>query len=170
MEGSLWTLLISSRPVSKHGPIDNSCFWLADFLKSSLLKHLSQMNRNLAGSIYRRSSIKNCSFRPDPFTNMAATGHSCFLLADFLKSSLLKPLSQMNRNLAGSIYWRSSIKCAHFVPIRLQTWPPQAILVFDWLISKKSYPLKPRSQINWNMVGSTYGTYSIKNTHFFPIH
>jgi hypothetical protein len=21
---------------------------------------------------------KNCSFRPDPFTNMAATGHSCF--------------------------------------------------------------------------------------------
>ena len=28
----------------------------------------------------------------------------------------------------------SSITMAHFVPIRLQTWPPQAILVSDWLI------------------------------------
>jgi hypothetical protein len=37
-------------------------------------------------------------------------------LADFFKSSL-KPLGQMNRNLVGSIYGRSSIKIAHFVPI-----------------------------------------------------
>jgi hypothetical protein len=43
------------------------------------------------------------------------------------------------RNLVGSIYGRSSIKFAHFVPIRLQTWPPQAILVSDWLISKKIF-------------------------------
>jgi hypothetical protein len=26
----------------------------------------------------------------------------------------------------------------HLVPIRYQTWPPQAILISDWLISKKS--------------------------------
>jgi hypothetical protein len=26
-----------------------------------------------------------------------------------------------------------------FVPIRLQTWPPHAILVSDWLISKKIF-------------------------------
>jgi hypothetical protein len=44
----------------------------------------------------------------------------------------------MNRNLAGSIYGRSSLKIAYFVPIRYQTWPPQTILVSDWLISKKS--------------------------------
>jgi hypothetical protein len=37
-------------------------------------------------------------------------------LADFFKSSL-KPLGQMNRNLVGSIYGRSSIKIAHFVLI-----------------------------------------------------
>jgi hypothetical protein len=42
----------------------------------------------------------------------------------------------MNRSLVGSIYGRSSIKIVHFVPIHLQTWPPQAILVSDWLISK----------------------------------
>jgi hypothetical protein len=33
------------------------------------------------------------------------------------KSSPLKLLDQMNRNLVGSIYGRSSIKNAHFVPI-----------------------------------------------------
>jgi hypothetical protein len=34
------------------------------------------------------------------------------------KSSSLKPLVQMNRNLIGNIYGRSSIQNAHFVPIR----------------------------------------------------
>jgi hypothetical protein len=70
---------------------------------------------------------------------MATTGNSCFWLADFYKSSPLKPLGQMNRHLVGSIYGRFSIQIAHFVPIRLQTWPPQAILVSDWSISKKIF-------------------------------
>jgi hypothetical protein len=61
--------------------------------------------------------------------------------ADLKKSSPLKPLSQMNQNLVGSIYGMSSIKIAHFISIGLQTWPPQVILVSDWLISKKSSPL-----------------------------
>jgi hypothetical protein len=63
------------------------------------------------------------------------------LFSDWLiskKSSPLKPLGQMNQNLVGSIYGRSSINIAHFVPIGLQTWQPQAILVYDWLISKIS--------------------------------
>jgi hypothetical protein len=47
------------------------------------------------------------------------------------KSSPLKPLCQMNQNLEGSIYGRSSITTAHSIPIRLQTWPPQIILVSD---------------------------------------
>jgi hypothetical protein len=34
------------------------------------------------------------------------------------KSSPLKPLGQMNRNMVGSILGRSSIKSAHLVPIR----------------------------------------------------
>ena len=60
-----------------------------------------------------------------------------FLVGWFLKkSSPLKPLGLMNRNLVGSILGRSSIKIAHLVPIRLQTWPPQAILVSGWSISK----------------------------------
>jgi hypothetical protein len=47
-----------------------------------------------------------------------------------------------------SIYGRVSIKITYFVPICWQTWPPQAILVSDWLISKKSSPLKPLGQMN----------------------
>ena len=58
----------------------------------------------------------DCTFYPDPLTNMAATGNSWFWLAEFLKSSM-KLLGQMNRNLVGNIYGRSSIKFVHFVPI-----------------------------------------------------
>jgi hypothetical protein len=91
-------------------------------------------------------------------------------LADLKKSSPLKPLDQMNRNLVGSIYGRYFIKIAYFVPIRSQTWPPQAILVSDWLISKKSSPLKPLGQMNRNLVGSILGRSSIKIANFVPIY
>jgi hypothetical protein len=40
-----------------------------------------------------------------------------------LKKSSLKLLGQMEPNLAGSIYVRSSIKLLHLVPFGQQTWP-----------------------------------------------
>ena len=61
-----------------------------------------------------------------------------------------------HRNLVGSIYGMSSMKIAHFVPIVWQAWPPHAILVSDWSISKKSSPLKLLSHMNRNLVGSIY--------------
>jgi hypothetical protein len=60
-------------------------------------------------------------------------------LANVKKSSPLKLLGQMNRNLIGSIYVRSSIKFLHFVPFGQQIWLPRAILVFDWLVYGKFY-------------------------------
>jgi hypothetical protein len=66
-------------------------------------------------------------------------------LADLKKSTPLKLLGQMTRNLVGSIYGKSSIQIAHYVPIRYQTWPPQAVLVSDWLISKKIFS----SETSW---------------------
>jgi hypothetical protein len=61
------------------------------------------------------------------------------------------------------------MKSAYLVLIRYQTWAPQAILVSDWLISKKSSPLKPIGQMNQNLVGSILGRSSIKIAHLVPI-
>jgi hypothetical protein len=106
---------------------------------------------------------KECTFCYYPLSNMATKGNSCFWLANFFKSPPLKLLGQINRNLVGSIYGMSSMKIAHFLPIGLQTWPPQAIIVSDWLISKKS-SLKLPSQLNRSLVGSIcmYGRFCIK--------
>jgi hypothetical protein len=65
---------------------------------------------------------------------MATTDDSDWLI--FLDSSPRKPFCQMIRNLAGSNHGTSFVAIAYFVPIRLQTWPPQAILVSDWPIFK----------------------------------
>jgi hypothetical protein len=45
----------------------------------------------------------------------------------------------MNRNLVGSIYGRSSIKITNFILIHEQTCPPQAIHVYDCMLSKKIF-------------------------------
>jgi hypothetical protein len=46
-----------------------------------------------------------------------------------------------------NLYRGPSIDASYQISVHL-AWPPQAILVFDWLISKKSSPLKPLSQMN----------------------
>jgi uncharacterized membrane protein YuzA (DUF378 family) len=125
--------------------------------ESSSLKPLGKMNWNLVGSNYGRSSIKIAHFVPIRYQTWLP---QTILVSDgwFLKkSSPLKLLGQMNWNLVGSIYGMSSIKIAHFVPIRS-----------DCLISNKS-PLKPLGQMNRNLVGSILGRFSIKITHLIPI-
>ena len=71
-------------------------------------------------------------------------------------------------NLAESIYIRSSIKFLHFVPFRQQIWPPRAIIVSDWLMLKKSSPLKLLGQMEPNLAGSIYVRSSIKLLHLVP--
>ena len=84
-------------------------------------------------------------------------GQFLFLICYCLKkSSPLKLLGQMEPNLAGSIYVRSSIKLLHLVPFGQQTWPPRLILFSDWLMLKKSSPLKQLVQMEPNLAGSIY--------------
>ena len=74
----------------------------------------------------------------------------------------------MEPNLAQSIYIRSSIKFLHFVPFREQIWPPRAILVSDWLMLKKSSPLKLLGQMEPNLAGIIYVRSSIKLLPLVP--
>jgi len=65
MECPLCRVLISSRSVNKHGHHRQFLFLIGRYLKkSSPLQMPSQMNRNLVGSIYGRSSIKIAHFIP----------------------------------------------------------------------------------------------------------
>ena len=76
IEDSLLRLLISSRSFYKHGSHWQLLFLVFEFLNSSL-KLLGQLNQNLVGSIYGKSSIKYL-ISSDPLANMAAIGNSCF--------------------------------------------------------------------------------------------
>jgi len=133
---------------------------------SSPLKLLCQIKPNLAGSIYARSSIKNLHLVP---FGQEIWPPRAILVSDWLmlkKSSPLKLLGQMEPNLAGSIYVRSSIKFLRFVPFGQQIWLPRAILVSDWLLLKISSPLKLLGQMEPNLAGSIYIMSSIKFLHF----
>ena len=81
------------------------------------------MEPNLAESIYIRFSIKFLHFVP---FRQKIWPPRAILVSDWLmikKCSPLKLLGQMEPNLAGSIYVRSSIKLLHLVPFGQQTWP-----------------------------------------------
>ena len=81
------------------------------------------MEPNLAESIYIRSSINFLHFVP---FRQQIWPPRAILVSDWLMlkiSSPLKLLGQMEPNLAGSIYVRSSIKLLHLVPFGQQTWP-----------------------------------------------
>ena len=114
------------------------------------------MEPNLAVSIYVRSSIKILHFIP---FHQQIWPPRAILVSDWLvfkKSSPLKLHGKMEPNLAGSIYVRSSIKLLHLVPFSQQTWPPRLILFSDWLMLKKSSPLKQLGQMEPSLAGSIY--------------
>jgi hypothetical protein len=128
--------------------------------KSSPLKPLGQMNRNLAGSILGRSSIKNAQ--------QEWPVEACLLTDQDEMSSIYRGLAidasyQVSVLLAKWFQRRRFKKIGQSETNPLTSMPPQAILVSDLLISKKSSPLKPLGQMNRNLVGRIIGRSSIMN-------
>ena len=155
-----WNLVgsIYGRHSIKIAATGDSCFWLTD-LKNFFSSVTAWRNGlKLSREHLWKVLYKDCSFCPDPLTNVATTGDSCFWLADF-KNSPLKPLGQMIRKLVGSIYGRSSIKSTHFVNKH------------GHLIGLFLKNLLWNHMAKWtNLVGSIYGRSSIKIAHSVPIH
>jgi hypothetical protein len=67
-------------------------------------------------------------------------------------------MSNLNRGLSIDASYQVSVHLAKRFRRRrfkkIDQWLPQTILVSDWLISKKSSPLKPLCQMHRNLVGS----------------
>ena len=121
------------------GPLECLCFFVDQNVSS--LKPPALLEPNLVGVFIGWSSGKFDTFLAHlvkvhvSFCDSVITwGIELFTF----ESSPLKQLSQMKRNLVGSIFGKSSRTITHFTPIPQQTWPPQAILVSERSIKKKS--------------------------------
>jgi hypothetical protein len=69
---------------------------------------------------------KDCTFCPDPLTNIATTSNSFFLIGRFKK--IFSSETAWSNELRLGIYGMSSMKIAHFVPIGYKHGPRRQFL------------------------------------------
>jgi hypothetical protein len=101
----------------------------------------------------------DCSFRRDPLTNMAVRGEYFFRNRPIRnKNCLWQPCLLTNRDEISSLYRGPSIDVSYQVSVHLSEGFQRRRL---WIELQINMPLKPLSQMNWNLVGSIYGRPSL---------
>ena len=166
-EESMEGCLFRPDPLTNMASICISCVWLVNFInkKSSPLKPLDQMNRNLVWSIYGKVFYKDYSFCPDLLTNMAAI---LFLVGKFHKKIFSSETAlPSERKLGRKHLLKILYKTCPFCPDTLTNMAAIGNSCF-WLVSYiKSSTLKTLGQMN--LVGSIYGRSSFKIDNFIRI-
>jgi hypothetical protein len=161
------SLLVSSQSINKHGHHRWLLFLIGRFKKFFSSVTVWPNEPKLGRKHLWKVLYKDWWFCPDPLTNMAATGDSCFWLADFKNSSPLKLFGQMYQN------WLDASMESPLLQLFMSFWSVNKhgshrqflflIGRFLKIFSETTWPNEPKlgRMHLWRT--------SIKITHFVPI-